>query len=573
VPSNTGAGYVIRRILRRAVRYGYQTLKMSEPFMAPLSKVLVKEMGEAFPELVDNQTLIENVIREEELSFFKTLAQGIKRIEIIIENQKEKGIKEIPGKQVFELYDTFGFPFDLTELMAREAGLTLDQTGFEKALQVQKDRSRSATSVKTEDWTELLKDEKEEFIGYDNLEAEVKITRYRKVEQKKKTFYQLVFNLTPFYPEGGGQVGDKGTIEFDGEKIAIFDTKKENNLIIHMAKELPKLPNATFKAAVNHRNRTLSAANHSATHLLHYALNQVLGDHVVQKGSLVNPEYLRFDFSHFSKVSEEELGQIEQMVNDLIRQNAPLTEMRNTPIKKAQELGATMLFGEKYGDTVRVIKFGDSMELCGGTHVQGTGNIGWFKIISEGSVASGIRRIEAISSQTAEEFINNKLEQLSNVNALFKNTKNVIQSVEEILESNNRMQKRLEKIEKARAKGIKADLKKNIVEKDGMNFLEAIVQLDGGTIKDVLFQLKGETPNLFAVIGGESDGKCTLSVIIDEEIVKSKDLHAGNIIRSAAKHIQGGGGGQPFFATAGGKKPEGLKAAINEVRELIIDKS
>jgi alanyl-tRNA synthetase len=569
LPSNTGAGYVIRRILRRAVRYGYQTLKMDEPFMAPLSKVLIETMGEAFPELVDNKTLIENVIREEELSFFKTLEQGIKRIEIIIENQKEQGIKEIPGAQVFELYDTFGFPFDLTELMAREAGMTLDQSGFEKALQVQKDRSRSATSMKTEDWTELLKDEKEEFIGYDNLEAEVKISRYRKVEQKKKTFYQLVFNLTPFYPEGGGQVGDKGHIEFDGEKVAIFDTKKENNLIIHLAKDLPKHTSATFKAVVNAGKRTLSAANHSATHLLHHALREVLGEHVVQKGSLVNPEYLRFDFSHFSRVSDEELVKIEQIVNDLIRQNAPLSERRNTPIKEAQELGAIMLFGEKYGDTVRVIQFGDSIELCGGTHVQGTGNIGWFKIISEGSVASGIRRIEAISSQTAEEYINNKLLELNSVNVLFKNTKNVVQSVEEILESNNRMQKQLETIEKERAKSIKADLKKSIVEKDGLNFLEAIVPLDGGAIKDVLFQLKGEVSNLFAVIGGESDGKCTLSVIIDEEIVKSKDLHAGNIIRSAAKHIQGGGGGQPFFATAGGKKPEGLKAAIEEVKGMV----
>ncbi|WP_107039043.1 alanine--tRNA ligase [Brumimicrobium mesophilum] len=569
LPSNTGAGYVIRRILRRAVRYGYQTLKMNEPFLAPLSKVLIAEMGEAFPELVDNKTLIENVIREEEMSFFKTLEQGIKRIEIIIENQKEEGIKEIPGAQVFELYDTFGFPFDLTALMAREAGMTLDQAGFDKALQAQKDRSRSATSLKTDDWTELLVDEKEEFIGYDHLEADVKITRYRKVVQNKKSFYQLVFNLTPFYPEGGGQVGDKGYIEFDGEKVSIFDTKKENNLIVHLVKDLPKNPNASFKAVVNTEKRTLSAANHSATHLLHHALRTVLGDHVVQKGSLVNPEYLRFDFAHFSKVSDEELIQIEQIVNDLIRQNTPLNELRNTPIKEAQELGAMMLFGEKYGDTVRVIQFGDSIELCGGTHVPGTGNIGWFKIISEGSVASGIRRIEAISNHTAEKYINNKLEQLSNVNALFKNTKNVVQSVEEILESNNRMQKQLEQIEKDRAKNIKGDLKNNIVEKDGMNFLEAIVPLDGGAIKDVLFQLKGEVANLFAVIGGEKDGKCTLSIIIDEEIVKSKDLHAGNMIRSAAKHIQGGGGGQPFFATAGGKKPEGLKDAISEVKEMV----
>lgn len=573
LPSNTGAGYVIRRILRRAVRYGYQTLKMDEPFMAPLSKVLVQEMGAAFPELVDNQTLIENVIREEELSFFKTLAQGIKRIEVIIEEQKKVGNDTISGEQVFELYDTFGFPFDLTALMAREANLKLDEKGFNKALQAQKDRSRSATSVKTDDWTEILKDEKEEFIGYDRLETEVKITRYRKVEQKKKSFYQLVFNLTPFYPEGGGQVGDKGYIEFDGEKVAIFDTKKENNLIVHFAKELPSNPKATFKAVVNSKQRALTASNHSATHLLHHALREVLGDHVVQKGSLVNADHLRFDFSHFSKVTDEEIEKIEKIVNDLIRQNEPLNELRNTPINEAKELGAMMLFGEKYGDTVRVIQFGDSIELCGGTHVQGTGNIGWFKIVSEGSVASGIRRIEAISNTTAEKYINDKLAQLDNVNALFKNTKNVVQSVKDLIESNNKMQKQIEQIEKDRAKSIKVDLKNNIVEQNGTNFLSAIVPLDGGSIKDILFQLKGEVENLFAVIGGDKDGKCTLSIIIDDEVVKSKDLHAGNMIRSAAKHIQGGGGGQPFFATAGGKKPEGLKDAIEEVKQLAIGNS
>src|SRR5690554_6360293 len=569
LPSNTGAGYVIRRILRRAVRYGYQTLKMHESFLSPLSKVLIQEMGEAFPELEDNKTLIENVIREEEMSFFKTLEQGIKRMDVIISNQKEQQQKEIPGEQVFELYDTYGFPFDLTELMAREAGLTVDQKGFEKALQIQKDRSRSATSIKTDDWTEIRKDEKEEFIGYDHLEAEVKITRYRKVEQKKKSFYQLVFNLTPFYPEGGGQVGDKGYIEFDGEKVSIFDTKKENNLIVHLVKDLPKNPNATFKAVVNSRRRKLAAANHSSTHLLHHALREVLGDHVVQKGSLVNDEYLRFDFSHFSKVSDEEINTIEQIVNDLIRENVPLNEMRNTPIKEAKEMGATMLFGEKYGDTVRVIQFGDSIELCGGTHVPNTGNIGWFKITSEGSVASGIRRIEAISNVTAEKYMNEKLSILDNVNALFKNTKNVVQSVQDLIDSNSQMQKELERIEKERAKNIKTELKKSIVAKDGINFLDAIVPLDGGAIKDILFQLKGEVSNLFAVVGGESDGKCTLSVIIDEELVKSKDFHAGNIVRSAAKHIQGGGGGQPFFATAGGKNPDGLKAAIEEVKGLI----
>lgn len=564
LPSNTGAGYVIRRILRRAVRYGYQTLKMNDSFLAPLSKVLVEAMGDAFPELVRNQTLIEKVIEDEEISFHKTLDHGIKRIERIIEQQKANGSTEILGEQAFELYDTFGFPFDLTELMAREAGLTVDEVGYEKALQEQKNRSRSATAVKTDDWVELVKDDTEEFIGYDNLTAQVKLTRYRKVSQKNKSFYQLVFNMTPFYPEGGGQVGDQGYIDAGNEKITIFDTKKENNLIIHLANELPKDTSATFTAVVNKKKRELSASNHTATHLLHYALRSVLGDHVVQKGSLVNPEYLRFDFSHFAKVTDEEISKIEQIVNDMIRQNLALNEMRNTPIKQAEELGAMMLFGEKYGDTVRVIQFGDSKELCGGTHVQSTGNIGWFKITSEGSVASGIRRIEAISNVTAEKYINGKLEELSAVQALFKNPKNTIHAVEEMISANHQMQKQLELFEKDRAKSVKSELKSKITEKNGINVLEAIVSLDGNAIKDILFQLKGEVENLFAVIGGDNEDKCTISIMISDALVKDKGLHAGNIVRAVSKHIQGGGGGQPFFATAGGKKPAGLKDAIAE---------
>lgn len=564
LPSNTGAGYVIRRILRRAVRYGYQTLKMNDSFLAPLSKVLVEAMGDAFPELVRNQTLIEKVIEDEEISFHKTLDHGIKRIERIIEQQKANGSTEILGEQAFELYDTFGFPFDLTELMAREAGLTVDEVGYEKALQEQKNRSRSATAVKTDDWVELVKDDTEEFIGYDNLTAQVKLTRYRKVSQKNKSFYQLVFNMTPFYPEGGGQVGDQGYIDAGNEKITIFDTKKENNLIIHLANELPKDTSATFTAVVNKKKRELSASNHTATHLLHHALRSVLGDHVVQKGSLVNPEYLRFDFSHFAKVTDEEISKIEQIVNDMIRQNLALNEMRNTPIKQAEELGAMMLFGEKYGDTVRVIQFGDSKELCGGTHVQGTGNIGWFKITSEGSVASGIRRIEAISNVTAEKYINGKLEELSAVQALFKNPKNTIHAVEEMISANHQMQKQLELFEKDRAKSVKSELKSKITEKNGINVLEAIVSLDGNAIKDILFQLKGEVENLFAVIGGDNEDKCTISIMISDDLVKDKGLHAGNIVRAVSKHIQGGGGGQPFFATAGGKKPAGLKDAIAE---------
>lgn len=565
LPSNSGAGYVIRRILRRAVRYGFETLKMNEPFLAPLSKVLVKVMGDAFPELEKSKSLIFKVIEEEEISFHKTLDNGINKIETIFKQLKAKGENQIPGKQAFELYDTFGFPYDLTELMARENNFTVDEKGFEEALQEQKDRSRSATSVKTDDWIVISEDDKEEFIGYDYLETNISITRYRKVEQKQKSFYQLVFNLTPFYPEGGGQVGDTGYIESNGVKTSIFDTKKENNLIVHLVKELPTNLNAQFKAVVHQERRALSESNHSATHLLHFALRETLGEHVAQRGSLVHPDYLRFDFSHFSKMTDEEVLTVERRVNELIRKNIPLNEMRKIPIEEAKDMGAMMLFGEKYGDVVRVIQFGDSKELCGGTHVQSTGNIGFFKIISEGSVASGVRRIEAITNTTAEKYIYDKLNSLEEINALFKNSKNIVQSVEELINSNQSMKKQIEKTVRENAKQIKADLKSQIKEKNGIQVLEAIVPLDGGLVKDILFQLKGEVDQLFAVVGGDEGDKCTLSIIISDDLVKSKGLHAGNMVRAAAKHIQGGGGGQPFFATAGGKNPKGLQAAINEV--------
>ncbi|MFA5575483.1 MAG: alanine--tRNA ligase [Brumimicrobium sp.] len=565
LPSNSGAGYVIRRILRRAVRYGFETLKMNEPFLAPLSKVLVKVMGDAFPELEKSKSLIFKVIEEEEISFHKTLDNGINKIETIFKQLKAKGENQIPGKQAFELYDTFGFPYDLTELMARENNFTVDEKGFEEALQEQKDRSRSATSVKTDDWIVISEDDKEEFIGYDYLETNISITRYRKVEQKQKSFYQLVFNLTPFYPEGGGQVGDTGYIESNGVKTSIFDTKKENNLIVHLVKELPTNLNAQFKAVVHQERRALSESNHSATHLLHFALRETLGEHVAQRGSLVHPDYLRFDFSHFSKMTDEEVLTVERRVNELIRKNIPLNEMRKIPIEEAKDMGAMMLFGEKYGDVVRVIQFGDSKELCGGTHVQSTGNIGFFKIISEGSVASGVRRIEAITNTTAEKYIYDKLNSLEEINALFKNSKNIVQSVEELINSNQSMKKQIEKTVRENAKQIKADLKSQIKEKNGIQVLEAVVPLDGGLVKDILFQLKGEVDQLFAVVGGDEGDKCTLSIIISDDLVKSKGLHAGNMVRAAAKHIQGGGGGQPFFATAGGKNPKGLQAAINEV--------
>ena len=436
LPSNTGAGYVIRRILRRAIRYGYQQLNLKEPFIGDLSIVLANAMGDSFPELNEQKALIQKVIHEEEASFFRTIAQGIKRIQIIVDECVKSGNKIINGKVVFELYDTFGFPADLTSLIARDFDLSIDEKGFEEELEKQKSRSRSATSVSAEDWTELLDDEVEEFVGYDNLTADVKIVKYRKVSQKKKEFYQVVFNLTPFYPEGGGQVGDTGYIEFGDTKTSIFDTKKENNLIIHLMKELPSNPNANFLAVVSKSKRILSANNHTATHLLHHALRSVLGDHVNQKGSFVSPDYLRFDFSHFEKVSDEQMIEIQSIVSNNIRANIQLDEKRNSPIEIAKQMGAMALFGEKYGDTVRVIKFGDSVELCGGTHVQSTGEIGLFIITSETAVAAGVRRIEAITSSKAEEFYQKKVNILDEISISLKHPKDAIKAVDDLLSKN-----------------------------------------------------------------------------------------------------------------------------------------
>ncbi|MCO5269785.1 MAG: alanine--tRNA ligase [Brumimicrobium sp.] len=567
LPSNNGAGYVIRRILRRAVRYGYQTLQMKEPFLSPLSKVLVQLMGDAFPELIANGKLIEDVVREEELSFFHTLEHGIKRLEIIINQTKQHNESVISGEKAFELYDTFGFPYDLTRLMAKETGMEVDEVGFEAALKEQKDRSRIAATIKADDWVELIEDDIEEFVGYDQLSAQVKITRYRRVVQNNKDIYQLVFNLTPFYPEGGGQVGDTGYIEANGKRTYIIDTKKENNLIIHLVNELPENPQAIFVANVQKEKRELAMANHSATHLLHFALREVLGTHVAQKGSLVSPDYLRFDFSHFAKMTKEELQKVENRVNELIRKNSILNERRNVPINEAKNLGAMMLFGEKYGETVRVIQFGDSIELCGGTHVGETGKIGWFKIISEGSVASGIRRIEAKTSTGAECYIQAKLEELELVQTAIKNPKDTIKAVEDLLLENQKLKKELEKMAQSRAAEIKRELKNTIQNKGDIQFIEGIVPLDSKMIKDILFQLKGEVDNLFAVVGGETSDSCSLNIIVADNIVQSKGYHAGNLVKNAATFIDGGGGGQAFFATAGGKKSDGLEAAIAEVKK------
>lgn len=569
LPANSGAGYVIRRILRRAIRYGYQTLNLKEPFMCELALTLSDTMGGAFPELVNQKELIYKVIKEEELSFFRTLEQGIKRFDLLMQSVVASGSKIISGSAVFELYDTYGFPVDLTSLIARENNLSIDEEGFNRELQEQKDRSRAATALETDDWVILMDDAVEEFIGYDQLKTRVKIVKYRKVIQNTKPFYQLVFNLTPFYPEGGGQVGDTGFIEHEGVKTYIFDTKKENNLIVHLAETLPGDINGTFDAIVNEKKREASASNHSATHLLHHALRTVLGTHVEQKGSLVNSNNLRFDFSHFSKVTDEELEKIESLVSIAIRENIALDERRNTPIEDAIEMGAMALFGEKYDDTVRVIKFGDSIELCGGTHVSSTGKIGLFKITTEAAVAAGIRRIEAITSEVAENFYKEKTKTLDNVSEILKNPKDIEKAVGDLLTKNNALQKEIDQMIREKAKHLKSDLKASVKEVEGTFILGSTVELDGGSIKDILFQLKGEYPSFFGVVGGKQDNKCTLSIIISDDLIASKGLNAGALVKETSSLIKGGGGGQAFFATAGGSNPKGLDEAVKVVLEKL----
>ena len=567
LPSNTGAGYVIRRILRRAVRYGYQVLDLKEPFFHKLVDVLAKEMGDAFPELVSQKELCTKVIKEEEISFYRTLEQGIRRMDDLM--KANASTKKIEGKDAFELYDTFGFPFDLTALIASENGYEVSEKDFESSLQEQKDRSKKASKVDTSDWIVLKEDDKEEFIGYDTMDTSVYITRYRKVKANKKEFYQLVFNFTPFYAEGGGQVGDTGFIESEKEKVFITNTKKEDGLILHYADKLPEFPTLMFHAVVNAKKRALTANNHTATHLLHKALQDVLGSHVEQKGSLVNEKYLRFDFSHFSKVTDEELVEIETRVNTEIRKDIHLNELRNTPMKKAQELGAKALFGEKYGDLVRVIQFGDSIELCGGIHVESTGKIGSFKLISESSTAAGIRRIEAITSEAADKFVNDKLSLVSELNQILKSPKDLKKAVEDLIALNSKLGKEIEKLNAAKAGDLKAELIKEIKEVNGVNFLAKKVDLDAGGIKKIAFQLKSELDNLFLVLCNENNGKANITILVSEELSKSKDLHAGNIVRVLAKEINGGGGGQPFFASAGGSNPAGIPKVFELAKKYI----
>ena len=566
LPSNTGAGYVIRRILRRAVRYGYSFLNFKEPFLNQLVEVLEKQLSATFPELKSQKKLITQVIFEEENTFLRTLEKGIQLFEDYTSNLNSK---TIDGKFAFELYDTFGFPIDLTRLLGHEKGLEVDMAEFQTALNEQKDRSREATKIETGDWVVVKEDDKEEFIGYDYTQATVHITRYRKVNAKGKESYQLVFNLTPFYPEGGGQVGDTGYIEAEGRKYSINNTKKENNLIIHFADELPSDLNQKFTAQVNVAKRLATENNHSATHLLHFALREVLGNHVEQKGSLVNSDYLRFDFSHFQKVSEDELLQIENKVNQLIRENIALEEQRTIPINEAKAMGAMALFGEKYGDVVRLIKFGNSVELCGGTHVQSTAQIGQFRIISESAIAAGVRRIEAISSDKADEFIKRKMDLLDEINQLLKHPKDTIQSLQNLLKQNTELQKQIEEFKRQAAGDVKNDLKKSVETVDGINTIIQKVNLDAASIKDLAFQLKAEIENLYLVLAAENEGKATVTVLLADHLVEAKKMHAGNMVRELAKEIGGGGGGQAFFATAGGKNPKGIESALEKAKELI----
>ena len=572
LPSNVKAGYVIRRILRRAVRYAYTYLNQKDAFIYRLMPVLITVMGEHYPELKSQQVLIEKVIREEENAFLRTLDKGIRLLDRIIATTKEENFVTVPGNVAFELYDTYGFPLDLTELILREQGLVVNRREFQAEMAAQKARSRSAASVDTDDWIELINDDVQEFVGYDYTEVEVKITRYRKVVTKNKLFYHLVFNITPFYAEGGGQIGDSGLLIGKHEEIRILDTKKENGLTIHIVEKLPEDVLQTFVAKVDKDKRMLTANNHTATHLLDYALRKVLGTHVEQKGSYVSDEYLRFDFSHFQKMTDEELTEVASIVNRLIRRNLPLEEFRSIPIANAREMGALAVFGEKYGDLVRVIKYGDSIELCGGTHVAATGQIGFFKILSESSVSAGVRRIEAITADKAEEYINNTYRNLNEMVKILKSNKNLLESVRALVEENEGLKKETEKFAKESLRLFKERLKNESRMYRDIRVIIAPVIAEPAQIKDVAFQLKGEYDRLVFIAGGVIAGKPHLTIMFSNNLVDEFGLNAGQIVREAAQEIKGGGGGQPFFATAGGSDPEGIEKAIKKAEKLVMYK-
>ncbi len=573
LPSNNKAGYVIRRILRRAVRYGYTFLDQRNSFMHKLLPALIQSMGDHYPELENQKELITKVIKEEEESFLRTLATGISMLDKIVKTTKEGNYKVVEGKVAFELYDTYGFPLDLTELILKENDLVVNRKEFEKEMEAQKERARSATAVETEDWVTLLQDDVEEFIGYDYLESEITITRYRKITAKNKTLYQLVFNITPFYAESGGQVGDTGYIDNGMEKIEIIDTKKENNLIVHIAKKLPTNIKCEFKAYVNGNRRQNTANNHTGTHLLHQALREVLGTHVEQKGSLVHPDYLRFDFAHFQKMTREEIEAVEKIVNKRVRTNFALEEMREIPVAKAHDMGAMMLFGEKYGDLVRAIKFGDSIELCGGTHVHNTGEIGFFKIISESSISAGVRRIEAVTGEKAEEMIMAQHNMVLGIQDLFKASGDLQKNIESLMNDNSKLGKELDSMKQNFINIEKRDLIDKAFEVGGVQVIVANVNpMLGDKLKDLAFQIKKEMNEFVAVLGANVNGKPQLSVIASDELAKSGKINAVEVIKDCAKEIQGGGGGQPFFATAGGKNAQGLDSAIEKAKAFIEEK-
>jgi alanyl-tRNA synthetase len=564
LPSSGGAGYVIRRILRRAIRYGYSFLGLKEPFICQLVPVLAEEMGDFFPEIKSGQSLVSKVIREEEESFLRTLDKGIQLLDEII--RKTEG-DVIDGKVVFELYDTFGFPADLTALIAGEGKKRIDTVAFESELQKQKERSRAATKLETEDWVVLTEGDTE-FIGYDELECETRILKYRKIKAKGKESFQLVLSKTPFYAESGGQVGDTGRLVSPNDSVIITDTRKENNLVVHFTDAMPEKVDGSFTARVEGERRASITANHSATHLLHEALREVLGTHVEQKGSLVGPDYLRFDFSHFAKMTDEEAVRVETLVNERIRKNFPLEENRTMAIEDARKTGAMMLFGEKYGDVVRVIKFGNSVELCGGTHVRSTGEIGMFRIQSEGAVAAGVRRVEAISSNGAFQFINSELELLDQIRQTLK-AKDVMKSIADLQARNSELQKQIEKFNKEKAALVKQELKSKITLVGDVEFIAEHVELEAAELKDVAFQLKGEHNKLFGMFASQSNGKATITCVISEALAAERNLNAGTIIRELAKEINGGGGGQAFFATAGGTNAEGLQVVLDKAKSYI----
>jgi len=571
LPSNAKAGYVIRRILRRAVRYAYTFLGEKEAFIYKLIPTLIHEMGASYPELPAQQTLISRVMKEEEDSFLRTLDKGINLLNGAMDELMAHGEKELDGRQAFRLFDTYGFPLDLTQLICREHGYTVNEQQFDEEMQKQKERARNAAAVESSDWVELQEGE-QTFVGYDYTEYSCHILRYRKVTQKKNTYYELVLDYTPFYGEMGGQVGDRGVIVSEYETVDIFDTKRENNQSIHLVKKLPEHPEAEFMACVDVDQRNASAANHTATHLLDYALKQVLGDHVEQKGSYVSADTLRFDFSHFQKVTEEELRQTERIVNDMIRQDIPLDEHRNMPLEKARELGAIALFGEKYGDKVRVVRFGPSCEFCGGVHASSTGRIGLFKISSESSVAAGIRRIEAITGKNCEEMIYVWEDTIKNLRQLFNNAKDLQAVVSKYIEEHESMKKQIEDFRVQNVERIKEQLVKKVQVVNGVNVVSAVLPINPPTAKDLVFKVSHEIPErLLCVVGSVFEGKPMLNLMLSEDMVRELGYNAGQMIREAAKLIKGGGGGQPHYASAGGKDSDGIGAAVDKIVSMVKD--